>query len=103
MDRHPSRIRNSTPVNNTITASGHSAIVVGGGVYNITIETTFSTATTGASTSTRPFVDYASRDLHLQSGSPALDKALSAWSETSDADMRSRPQGAAPDIGAFER
>jgi hypothetical protein len=49
------------------------------------------------------FLNYAGRDLHLQSGSTAIDQASSAWSETSDADGRGRPQGAGPDIGAFER
>jgi hypothetical protein len=60
--------------------------------------------TSGGNTLSAPlFVDYASRDLHLQVGSSAIDRASSPWSETSDADRRSRPQGAAPDIGAFER
>jgi hypothetical protein len=60
--------------------------------------------TSGGNTLSAPlFVDYAGRDLHLQAASPAIDRASSAWSETSDADGRGRPQGAAPDIGAFER
>jgi hypothetical protein len=60
--------------------------------------------TSGGNTLTDPlFVNYAGRDLHLQSGSPAIDRAASDWSETSDADGRGRPQGAAPDDGAFER
>jgi hypothetical protein len=49
------------------------------------------------------FTDYASRNLHLQSGSPAVDHATNPWSEASDADARSRPQSAGPDIGAYER
>ncbi len=137
-------------VDNTIAASAHSSIVVGGsgGVYNITIrnnilypsggtyggdygvemDSTCPTGpvtidhnviyaykvapieggcspvnTSGGNTLANPrFVNYASRDLHLQSRSPAVDQASSAWSETSDADGRSRPQGAGPDIGAFE-
>ena len=38
------------------------------------------------------FVNYASRDLHLKSRSPGVDRASSAWSETSDAAGRSRPR-----------
>ena len=49
------------------------------------------------------FVNYAGRDLHLQASSPAIDRASSPWSETSDFDKHSRPGGAGPDIGAFER
>lgn len=137
-------------VDNTIAASAHSSIIVGGsgGVYNITIRnnilypsgdtyggdygvqmsancptgpvtidhnviyayklaplegTCSSVDSSGGNTAADPlFVDYASRDLHLQSGSPALDQASSAWSETSDADGRGRPQGAGADMGAFE-
>jgi hypothetical protein len=48
------------------------------------------------------FVDYSSRNLHVQLGSPAVDQAVSAWSEPSDADGRSRTAGEAPDVGAFE-
>lgn len=137
-------------VDNTIAASAHSGIVVGGsgGVYNIIVRNNalypsgdtyggdygvemdsicptgpvtidhnviyaYKVApaeggcshvdTSGGNTLADPrFVNYASRNLHLQPGSPAVDQASSAWSETSDADGRSRPQGAGPDIGAFE-
>jgi hypothetical protein len=140
---------NTIVVGNTIVASAHSSIVVGGsgGVSNVTIRNNIlypsggtyggdygvemsstcptgpvtidhnvmyaykvaateggcSRVDTGVNTLTDPlFVNYASRDLHLQSGSPAVDQASIAWSETSDADGRSRPMGAGPDIGAFE-
>ena len=60
--------------------------------------------TSGGNTLAAPlFANYAGRDLHLQSGSPAVDQALADWSMTRDFDRRSRPQGASPDIGAFER
>ena len=131
-------------VDNTIAASAHSSIVVGGsgGVYNITIRNNIlygddwgvemdSTCPTGPVTidhnvisaySVTPiqsgcssvvnggnilsnplFVDYAGRNLHLQTGSPAVDVATSPWSETTDADLRGRPQGAGPDVGSYER
>jgi hypothetical protein len=137
-------------VGNTIAASAHSSIVVGGwgGVSNITIRNNvlypggdtyggdygvqmasacptgpvtidhnliyaFKVApvegrcsgvdSSGGNTIADPlFVDYSSRDLHLQFGSPAVDRASSAWSEASDADGRSRAEDEAPDMGAFE-
>jgi hypothetical protein len=49
------------------------------------------------------FVDYAARDLRLQAGSPGLEIASAEWSAPRDIEDRSRPQGAGPDIGAFER
>jgi hypothetical protein len=49
------------------------------------------------------FEDLAGRDFHLRTRSAALDKALADYSTALDADGRRRPQGAAPDVGAFER
>lgn len=48
------------------------------------------------------FIDYASRGLRLHVPSPVLDVALPDWSPGDDFDRRSRPQGAGPDVGAFE-
>ncbi len=48
------------------------------------------------------FVNAAARDFHLQSGSPAIDFAHSAFSPSIDFDGRSRPQGIGYDSGAFE-
>jgi hypothetical protein len=48
------------------------------------------------------FANYASRDLHLNAGSPAVDYALPDYSPAIDFDGRARPQ-AAPDAGAYER
>ena len=49
------------------------------------------------------FVDFATRDFHLDSGSPAID-AASADGTASDHDVEGtpRPQGAKPDLGAYE-
>ena len=49
------------------------------------------------------FVDYAARDLRLEAGSPGLEVAVAEWSAPRDIEDHSRPQGAGPDIGAFER
>ncbi len=50
------------------------------------------------------FVDAAGKDFRLRDGSPAIDAAdpTPLMSNTHDRDGRTRPQGAAPDIGAFE-
>jgi hypothetical protein len=49
------------------------------------------------------FVNRPNNDFHLQPGSPAVNVGLPAWSDTVDAGGVSRPQGVAPDLGAFER
>jgi hypothetical protein len=58
----------------------------------------------GGNRTTDPlFVDYASRNFHLQAGSPAIDYGLAGYSPGDDFEGRTRPQGAAPDAGAYER
>ena len=49
------------------------------------------------------FADYANRDLHVQAGSPAIDVADPSAVYSPDLDGVPRPQGAGPDIGAYER
>ncbi|MGH8605663.1 MAG: choice-of-anchor Q domain-containing protein, partial [Gammaproteobacteria bacterium] len=48
------------------------------------------------------FVNEATRDFHLQSGSPAIDAGSSDGAPANDYDNVSRPKGAAFDIGAYE-
>jgi hypothetical protein len=48
------------------------------------------------------FVNAAGGDLHLQSGSPAIDQAQAVAGVTTDLEGTARPQGSAPDIGAYE-
>jgi Right handed beta helix region len=48
------------------------------------------------------FVDGPGGDLHLQAGSPALDRGATIPGLTDDHDGTVRPQGAGVDIGAFE-
>jgi len=45
----------------------------------------------------------AASNYRLQSGSPAIDAALSPYTQPDDYDFIPRPQGAASDIGAFEQ
>lgn len=49
------------------------------------------------------FVNRGSRDYRLLPSSPARDKAVAQYSLQRDFTGRKRPQGAAPDIGAYER
>jgi hypothetical protein len=49
------------------------------------------------------FVNRAARDYRLAAGSPAVDRARSAYSMSVDFAMRARPVGAGPDIGSYER
>jgi parallel beta-helix repeat protein len=132
-------------VDNTIVASSHSGIVIGGseGVSNITIRNNILAGNgsygvemdsscptsavidhnlfwanpgggvesgcggvdaSGGNLNADPlFVNYPSRDLHLQAGSPAVDPALLDYSMAGDFDGALRPQGAGPDLGAYER
>jgi hypothetical protein len=57
----------------------------------------------GNRTSDPLFANYGGRNLRLNAGSPAIDYALPAYSPGDDHDGRQRPQGAAPDAGAYER
>ena len=49
------------------------------------------------------FVDPDTGDFTLRPDSPAVDVALSAYSELTDFNGVKRPQGAGPDLGAYER
>jgi len=49
------------------------------------------------------FVDRAAGNYHLQSTSPALDRGLPLYTLGTDLAGVGRPQGAGPDIGAYER
>lgn len=49
------------------------------------------------------FTDLTGRNLHLQTSSPAIGYALADYTPARDYDGRSRPQGAGPDVGAYEQ
>jgi Right handed beta helix region len=57
----------------------------------------------GNRTSDPLFANYGGRNLHVNAGSPAIDYGLPDFSPGDDHDGRRRPQGAAPDAGAYER
>ncbi len=60
------------------------------------------TATPGDLAVDPMFVNAAGGDFHLEAGSPAIDVGLASASSATDFDGGSRPQGAGPDLGAFE-
>jgi len=70
--------------------------------YN-TIENSTSSVITDNTFADPLFVNLSGHDFHLLSGSPAIDRALLAYSLRYAYDGQVRPQGAAPDIGAYER
>jgi hypothetical protein len=49
------------------------------------------------------FADYRARDLHVLPGSSALDYGAADFAPAADHDGHRRPEGAAPDAGAYER
>jgi hypothetical protein len=49
------------------------------------------------------FVDPDAQDFHLQAGSPAIDQGSSTGAPATDLDGVTRPQGAAVDVGCYER
>jgi len=59
--------------------------------------------TIGENTTAPPrFASGRARNFHLTRGSAAIDRALAAYAQVVDLDGVIRPQGRAPDIGAFE-
>jgi hypothetical protein len=49
------------------------------------------------------FVNRAGGDLHLQTGSPAIDGGQVEYALPNDLDGAGRPQGVGPDVGTYER
>ena len=49
------------------------------------------------------FVNRQTGNYRLSAGSPALGRAVAAYSLNSDLDGATRPLGGAPDLGAYER
>src|SRR5262249_5336155 len=90
--------------------SGTNAILTGTTVANNIIQmgAVFDTPPAGGTftnnkINTNPlFVNTATFDYHLQTGSPAIDAGLTLTMVSNDFEGHSRPQGPAFDIGAYE-
>ena len=82
---------------NTVTGSGC------GHAYEVITPQTAAVVGPGNKIGVDPkFLNPLAGDFHLQAGSPAIDAADTAATETSDFDSTARPQGAGRDMGAFE-
>ncbi len=111
-NNHPT---NSTVLHNTVyaadvgievTSLSTSAEVINNIVYasaTAAIIDTGVTSTVSNNLTTDPsFVDAASNDFHLQASSLAIDAGATLPTVLEDYDLRTRPDGAHSDIGAFE-
>jgi Right handed beta helix region len=49
------------------------------------------------------FVDFAARNYHVRTGSPAIDAGSAGYSPSTDFDGTGRPQSSAADVGGYER
>lgn len=78
-------------------------VIFGNGSSAIDTQSCSATDTSGGNRTTDPlFVAPASRNFHLQAGSPAFGYALPEWTPGGDYDGEARPQNGAPDAGAYE-
>ncbi|HEU0030603.1 MAG TPA: choice-of-anchor Q domain-containing protein [Kofleriaceae bacterium] len=120
----------STIVNSNMTCGNGSAASCNGTLNGVCLDNSIVFATTGTNVISSPscsanhtllspqsiqvgstnllgvdpaFVSQGTGDFHLQAGSPALDKGDPTVVNPIDFDGTSRPQGAAADLGAFER
>jgi hypothetical protein len=130
-DRHAVSFRNgstgNTFINNIVLTSDHNAVAidpesfdgtqVNGNVYALGVffedttedyvdlaewQTQGLDSDSVAADPTSLFVDLAANDYHLAAGSVALDRAMGI-DVTTDIEGVPRPQGAASDVGAYER
>jgi hypothetical protein len=106
---------NTRVYNNTIYGTTEACIIVGGSSENSIIRNNICYQTGGGIddggsgtvqsnnlTANPLFLNAASGDFHLQSGSPAIDQGLTLSTVHNDRDGNLRPQGGAYDIGAYE-
>jgi hypothetical protein len=93
----------------TGTVSDHNAVVgrflVGGDPVDLTgwRARTGGDQSSFVATDAQLFTDPAAGDLTLRDGSPAIDQGVAQGAPTHDVEGTGRPQGAAIDIGAYER
>ena len=88
--------------------SGNGNVVMRNVVYSPnssynTIENSTSSVITDNTFADPLFVSLGGGDYHLLTGSPGINRALLAYSLRYAFDGQVRPQGAGPDIGAYER
>jgi hypothetical protein len=85
------------------TYADHNVMFGNGSSQPIDPQTCSATSTAGGNRFTDPlFANVGARDFHLSAGSPAFGYALPEWAPGTDRDGTSRPQGSAPDAGAYE-
>jgi len=83
--------------------SASAVVLYRHGGNDLTTLSAVNTEATGGSGNISADPAYASgSDLHLTSSSPCVDKGLAAGAPANDYDRVGRPQGAGPDIGAYE-
>lgn len=114
-------MRNITIINNTTYGNGSEPVHYGGGVSinyptatnvvvrnniaynNVDFQLYSNVGVVDYNLTTNPlFVNEAARDFHLQWNSPAINAGSSVLAPTTDYDGKTRPRGAAFDIGAYE-
>lgn len=83
-------------------ADGSSLFNWHGSTHDLAGFKTASIIETNSFTADPLFVNEAAYDFHLQSTSPAIDAAEPTYAPAFDAELRTRPFGTAPDIGAYE-
>jgi hypothetical protein len=78
-------------------------VIFGNGSAPIDSQSCAATNTSGGNRTTDPvFLSPAGRNFHLGAASPAFGYALPEWTPGGDHTGEARPQGAAPDSGAYE-
>ncbi|HEU4727191.1 MAG TPA: right-handed parallel beta-helix repeat-containing protein [Kofleriaceae bacterium] len=109
---HPSASRGAIDLCAACTSglvSDHNAVVGRFSIEGTTVDLAGWRARTGGdaasfvATEAELFVDPAGGDLHLRAGSPAIDRGAAQGAPSHDVVGTARPQGAAVDIGAYER